>query len=216
MKPNSYYQSICRFYRFGIVTIGVMLGIYNLFFSTSYYVLLSFAFCLFPLIPFAVDNVFRMKPTYLVHLSIYLFSTLAYGVGMLFNGYHLIPYFDKLTHLLSGVAFAMLGSCLFYGLKHEKELAATDGVLNCSFSFSFSMAIAAIWELMEYGIDFVLHNDPQNVLTTGVHDTMLDLLTCMIGTILVIAFLARFYHHGKASFFSRLIQSYHEVNRSET
>lgn len=214
MKSNAYYRKICRFYVIGILAAGIGLGIYNLFFSTTYYVLLSFAFCLFTLIPFAVDKVFRMRPTYLVHLSIYLFATLAYGCGMLLNGYHLIPYFDKLAHLLSGIAFTMLGSCLFYSLKGERTLAQNDGPLNCCFSLSFSLAIAAIWEIIEYGINFILHNDPQKVLETGVGDTMQDIIACLLGSLLVVAFLIRFYKTGKACFFSRLIRSYYAVNIS--
>ena len=52
----------------------------------------------------------------------------------------------------------------------------------------FSAGIAAIiaigWEIVEFVLDLILHNDPQHVLDTGVNDTMMDMIVCMVGALL--------------------------------
>ncbi len=54
-----------------------------------------------------------------------------------------------------------------------------------------SAGIAAIiaigWEIVEFVLDLILHNDPQHVLDTGVNDTMMDMIVCMVGALLLLA-----------------------------
>lgn len=68
--------------------------------------LLYGAFSAFPLI-FADSSVIledtRLKPAYLVSLTVNLFSFLAFVIGIAFRGYGRLPFYDKAVHTLSGV-----------------------------------------------------------------------------------------------------------------
>ena len=44
--------------------------------------------------------------------------------------------------------------------------------------------IASFWEFFEYFSDNLFNKDAQNVLTTGVNDTMKDMVAALIGSIL--------------------------------
>lgn len=212
IQSNIQYKRVSRILAVFIVASGIILGIYNIFFSDSYYILLAFAFCLFPLIPPLLDRLLKIRPVYVIHFTLLLFLILSYGIGMVLNGYHRIPYFDKLMHLLSGIVFTVVGSCLFYVFKTELTIEPGDAALNCFFSFDFSLAVAAIWEILEYVIDLILHNDPQNVLTTGVHDTMQDIIACLAGTLVVVLYLYLYYKKNRHSLFSRIIENFHSIN----
>jgi hypothetical protein len=46
------------------------------------------------------------------------------------------------------------------------------------------MFLATMWEVYEYASSIIFNIDPQNNLTTGVNDTMQDIIVALIGTIL--------------------------------
>lgn len=212
---NQRYKKICSYYGPGIILAGLVLGIYNLMHSTSYYVMLAFAFCAFAFLPFVFNRVFRLCPTYIIHFAIYAFSTLAFGIGMILNGYHLVPGYDKFVHFLSGIVFTLIGCCVFYIFKPKRRPETTDAPLAGIFSFGFSMAVACFWEIFEYAINFILHNDPQNVLATGVNDTMQDIIACLLGSLAVAYSIWRFLARGRENFFSKVLQCFCDTNLTQ-
>ncbi|MCQ4673143.1 DUF2238 domain-containing protein [Lactonifactor longoviformis] len=209
---NERYKKICGYYGAAIILAGILTGIYNIINSTSYYVMLAFSFCAFAFIPFVFNKVFRLRPAYIIHFAIYAFSTLAFGIGMILNGYHLVPGYDKFVHFLSGIVFTLIGCCIFYIFKPRKKLEREDAPLTSLFSLCFSLAVACFWEIFEYVINFILHNDPQNVFTTGVNDTMQDIIACLLGSFAVAFSLWHYLARGRENFFSRILQSFCDIN----
>ena len=55
-------------------------------------------------------------------------------------------------------------------------------------------------------INLVLHNDPQKVLNTGVNDTMLDMIVCLIGALFLAICMYFYYQKGKKEFFMRTFE----------
>ena len=104
-----------------------------------------------------------------------------------------IPYYDKAMHTLSGVFVAFLALCCFYFFKPGREIDRKDGPLCCLFVFAVSMAVAGLWEIGEYTVSCIDGSDPQLVLSTGVGDTMQDMIVCMVGTLLFVGVLAHWY-----------------------
>ena len=82
----------------------------------------------------------------------------------------------------------------------------SDGPQAIVFSVSFAMLIAVVWEIFEYAINLVLHNDPQKVLNTGVNDTMLDMIVCLIGALFLAICMYFYYQKGKKEFFMRTFE----------
>ena len=148
-------------------------------------------------------------------------------LGPCYDWYFIFPHFDDFLHFLSGILFGLLGFGFVKRFIPDGNfyLGLTGGVI-------FSLAIATLWELVEFfgtsflGIDmqedslvnsinsFFLvgsHNNIQNIndiyqtviyfgdgnsyiidggyLDLGVYDTLFDLLTCGLGSLLYSAML---------------------------
>ncbi len=164
------------------IIFSVMLAVYYSVHFNAYYLFLSVASFVIPFIPNVIYRVFRLTPAYTLTMAARVFIFLAFHIGMACKGYVLIPFYDKIVHTFSGVIFSVLGIIIFYALKHGHTIDKKDSWLCTVFSFSFSMMIAAVWEIYEYIIGFVLKTDPQCVAATGVGDTMSDIIACLVGT----------------------------------
>lgn len=109
------------------------------------------------LLPLLLEKLFRCR----ICLPVYIFA-LAYAIGPMLGHcwklYYTVPVWDKLLHISGGVVFAILGA-YFFGLlmKGEKKPAA-----SAIFALCFSMSIAVVWELCEFGADTLLGMDMQN------------------------------------------------------
>lgn len=200
--------------RFALVlgVMGVGLTVYNALFSTPYYIMLSAASLLFIALPFAFEKVLGLKPDYLLHFTIYSYSFLTFMVGMVFNGYSRIPYYDKAMHTITGLVFGLCGMIFYYMLKPQRRLDKEECPIVCLFSVSFAMLIAVLWEILEYVLNFILHNDAQKVAATGVNDTMLDIIVCLIGALVLCVPIVQYYHKSKTGFFMKLFQSFYDTN----
>lgn len=109
------------------------------------------------LLPMAMERLLRCR----FWMPVYLFC-LAYALcammGQCWNAYYLIPWWDKMLHICGGVLFTILGVCLLRWIAPEnKHLAAA-----ALFGLLFSMAVAVLWEFVEFGMDSLLETDMQN------------------------------------------------------
>ena len=184
MKQNG---AVCRFNRIFIyahLLFSVVLGIYRIMNAQWYFAFLAFASFLFLLLPGFAEKLMLGADTPRLTLLIYLYCTLSFTIGMALQAYHTVPFYDKLLHTLSGAFFTFLGLICYALLKPERSIRKEEFPAAAVFSFSFSMMIAACWEIYEYAISLFTSLDPQNVLTTGVHDTMQDMIVCLAGTLL--------------------------------
>ena len=48
------------------------------------------------------------------------------------------------------------------------------------------MAVAGLWEIGEYILSKITLRDMQNVASTGVADSMQDMIVCLLGTLLLL------------------------------
>lgn len=211
-KREQSFRRINLYIKWFFVILGVTAGIYNIFNSTPYYVMLAFASSLFAFVPGWFFRATRMKPIYSLAFFAYVFCFLAFTLGMVFAGMALIPYYDKFLHAISGIFFALVGLVSYYLLKHDKTVEKTDGPQAILFSISFTMLIAVIWEIFEYLINFVLHNDAQKVAQTGVNDTMQDIIVCLIGALIFSVSMHMYYKKGKRSLLMGVFEAFFEKN----
>ena len=65
---------------------------------------------------------------------------------------------------------------------------------------------------MEFVLDLILHNDPQHVLDTGVHDTMMDMIVCMVGALLFWLPMHSYYTKGKCGLLMGVFESFCHSN----
>ena len=120
---------------------------------------LAFGTLLLVLLPLLLEKLFHCR----ISLPVYIFA-LAYAVGPMLGHcwklYYTVPVWDKLLHICGGVMFAILGAYFFDLLVKEKVHPAARTI----FALCFSIAIAVLWEFVEFGADRFLDMDMQDYM----------------------------------------------------
>jgi len=145
---------------FGII-LGELLALGTIVFlvATKQYSRLPLAFGTLGLVllPAMMERLFRCR----LCLPVYIFA-LVYAVGPMmgqcWNFYYTISWWDKLLHICGGVMFAIVGAYFFELLTKRKDHFFGTAI----FALCFSMAIAVLWEFVEFGADHFLGMDMQD------------------------------------------------------
>ena len=145
---------------FGII-LGELLALGTIVFlvATKQYIRLPLAFGTLGLVllPAMMERLFRCR----LCLPVYIFA-LVYAVGPMmgqcWNFYYTISWWDKLLHICGGVMFAIVGAYFFELLTKRKDHFFGAAI----FALCFSMAIAVLWEFVEFGADRFLGMDMQD------------------------------------------------------
>ena len=111
-----------------------------------------------------------------------LFIFFAYFLGCIINFYGIIKIYDTLMHFLSGIFISYLALDL---LKYLKVYKKNNVIHTTLFIVGIVSLSAVIWESFEFICNILFKTDPQNVLTTGVTDTMKDIIIALIGSLIV-------------------------------
>ena len=145
------------FHLFNIITM-VVFGIKWICGSAAItqviYCLLTVLYCSVPNIAQKLCKFRIATPAYIL----ILFYALSPMLGHTYGLYYSVKIWDKLLHIAAGIIFAMFGAYL-------PKLFLKDE--NCNIwlciicGFAVSMAIAGVWELIEYFFDSVFHTDMQ-------------------------------------------------------
>jgi hypothetical protein len=161
--------------------ISYIIGIYNL--KNGVYVNFLIDILILPtlLLP-TLFNKLKIRITEKLEFIYIIFIFFAYFLGTVIDLYSCLVNYDTIMHFLSGIFEAYLG---FYILKLLKNYNEDKLTFNILFILGFVSLIAVSWEIFEFTSSIIFKVDPQNVLTTGVTDTMKDLIVALIGAILV-------------------------------
>ena len=96
-----------------------------------------------------------------ISTPLYLFA-IAYALGSLLGDgyklYHLTSWWDKLMHTSAGVLFAIIGAVLPTFLNKGRQCSIA---VRAVFAVCFSLAISAVWEFFEFGMDRLFGMDMQ-------------------------------------------------------
>ncbi len=125
-------------------------------------------------------NLLKLKIDDTTELIYILFIIFAQLIGSTFKVYDLIGNYDNIIHYCSGVLTSTFALTLLNNTKLENRTKLTDTI----FIIFSTLAVAALWEFFEFTADGLLGGDAQRVLTTGVTDTMTDMICAFLGSIL--------------------------------
>lgn len=134
----------------------------------------------------ALYRLMRLRRAEQLDFLILAFAFLSYSLGACLDLYRVLPGYDKIAHTLSGVLVGLLCLPLYYALKPGHAIERCDRALAMCFVFFGSMAVAGLWEVGEYVLSFLTGLDLQRATTTGVGDSMQDMIVCLIGTLAVL------------------------------
>lgn len=124
---------------------------------------------------------FSPKINDLIELIFLLFIFFAQLLGSILHFYGIIYWYDSFMHYISGILTSFLAVLLLVLFNKYDE---KDRVFNIIFIISITLMVAGLWEIFEFTADNLLGGDAQKVLTTGVTDTMKDIICALLGSIL--------------------------------
>ena len=113
-----------------------------------------------------------------------LFILISYFVGGVVNLYYKLAWYDSIVHFLSGIFMYLFGRLLY-----ERFSKTIDKkIIKFIFCLGVASLIAISWEVLEFIIDNILNTNLQRNASTGVVDTMIDLLLATIGSYITLVF----------------------------
>ncbi len=153
-------------------------------------------------LPSMIERKLRVDFPSEFEIAVVVFIFAALYLGEIRSYYMKYWWWDLFLHTFSGSIIGAIGFTLVNILnKNEKVAIKLSPVFVSIFSFCFSMAIGALWEIYEFIMDFLFG---LNMQKSGLVDTMTDLIVDAIGA-LVFSVLGYFYLKGKINLLDRFI-----------
>lgn len=123
----------------------------------------------------------RIKVNEYLRFIYYVYIFLLLFLGCIVNLYAKIYFYDSLAHFLFGIASSIFA---LYVLKQFKKYDIKKKTFNISYIIIMTLALSAFWEILEFINSKIFLLDVQHVLTTGVNDTMKDIILALLGSLL--------------------------------
>ena len=138
-------------------------------------------------LPTLVSRKFKIVVPNTICIMYYVFLYCAIFLGEVFDFYYLVPHWDTMLHAFSGATLGALGFALVDILNKEKNVSGVSlsPFFVSVFSFSFALAVGALWEVYEFAFDYFFglnmqkHTTAQGVQLIGrlaLSDTMKDII----------------------------------------
>lgn len=109
---------------------------------------------------------------------VYIYCIFSLVMGNMWDFYDKIEWWDILMHVLSGIILGIIGDMILNTHVNDGKLSA---IVRFLFIVGISCFVGVIWEIYEFTIDSLLNLDTQLAKSSGVTDTMLDLITDLTG-----------------------------------
>lgn len=145
------------------------------------YNLICWSFVIVLLLPKLIRFLFKCKIKPSIEFIYVIFIIIAQLFGCIIHMYSEIYWYDSFAHFISGSLTAFLA---IFILDKLKKYDRKDVLFNIIFIFGITLMVASLWEIFEFSSDKILGGDTQKVLTTGVNDTMKDIICALCGGII--------------------------------
>lgn len=145
---------------------------------------------------------FELAITFFIYATLFL--------GEVENFYNRFWWWDAFLHGGSAIGFGMIAFFILYSFYATKKLRASAFAIAL-FSFTFSVAIGALWEIFEFLMDATLNTNMQR---SGLIDTMGDMMMNSLGALVTSIAGFAYIKGGKTQVFATLIDRFIEHNPS--
>ncbi|MBC8500315.1 MAG: hypothetical protein ISS25_02780 [Nanoarchaeota archaeon] len=169
---------------------------------------LSLLVLLISFLPSLIEKRFKiiLPPEFETLFALFLYAS--FILGELKDYYTIYPWWDIVLHSLSAIMIGLIGFMIIYSLYYTHKVVFAPH-FAALFSFSFALAIGALWEIFEFGMDSFFGF---SMLKSGLMDTMWDLIVDSIGA-LIVSISGYFYLKGGDSFImERFVKKFIELN----
>lgn len=135
--------------------------------------------------------------------------------GSYWNFYERFSWWDDMLHGFYGGAFALIGFLLIQYISVRHGIKNSTFII-CVFSFCFSVAFGAIWEIYEFSYDQLTGGNMQKTNQgNGVTDTMNDIILESIAALIVNIFIYFYIASGTQNWVGRVWQSFLKLNKRQ-
>lgn len=178
-------------------------------------IMMCFVACLTPWLFPLFMSMLHFKMTDEIKIINIVFIYFASLVGSALAGYTW-PFYDKIVHFFSGILASIIAMILYFMIKKQRTIDnKQDYVLFLIFIMTVSLSIAVIWEFYEYFMLVAFNNDCILHYTTGVHDSMTDMLSALGGGCLVLLGLLKAKNQKKSHVLIRIVDNFYNLNTKE-
>jgi len=213
LKREMWYKKVNQLVTILYFVVAVGLLFYFIIQKKSYNYCQAGIALILLMIPTLVNRLSKIKITSDLCYLYYLFCFFTIIAGSLLGAYAIIPYWDKILHFSSGILITFIGMIVFQLLSgRNNHLLITNMKLIGCFSFFLNAGIAAFWEIYEYGLYVFLGVDALNMETSMAHDTLQDIIVCIVGGALVLTFMGVSKRCGKSNFFLNAYEHFLVMN----
>jgi uncharacterized membrane protein YjdF len=170
-----------------IIIILIILKIVNLDFSNIGMLILTFVLSFYNVF---LKKIFKINLNFYSRILLTLLIFLAQLLGSSLDFYDLFNSWDLIVHFISGIVMFFVGYDVISNLdKNHKEIKLNKKIIII-FSMLFALSVGSVWEMYEYSVDGILNLDTQRtgnlVGRMAIEDTMTDLLSSTLGTLLTV------------------------------
>lgn len=200
------------------IFIYVMTVIFSLVFNFMNHDMNQFMMTFVAIItPFLVPLGFKLigwKMTSEVKIANITFIYFASLVGSGLGGYNYLG-FDKVLHFTSGIFGIEFAIVLFHMLVGHLEVDnPKEYKLYLIFINAVNLAIAVLWEFYEFCMLIFFNNDCINHYTTGVFDSITDMMCAFFAGLIITFFVHKYQQNKKENFFISLYKNLYKENSS--
>jgi len=163
----------------------------------------------FAFLPSIIERNYKINLPNEFETFVILFLFLHFALGEMRGFYEKIAWWDLMMHSSSAIMLGMLGFMIVYTLFYTREVRCSP-LFAAIFTFSFVLALGAVWELFEFSMDVLLNFNMQK---SGLIDTMTDLLLDTIGALFSSVFGYLYITKKRKGFIHRLISRFYAFNK---
>ena len=164
--------------KFNTLLIAITILINDISNQNLYGLLIRLSIIPVILLPYIAEKIFKLKISSASKLVYIIFIILSHFLGSIINLYYQINWYDTFAHTLFGfvASFFVLEFLIRTNYFNPKKMWFT-----IIFIISVISLFAGLWETFEFTCDNLFDKDAQKVLTTGVTDTMKDMIVAYLG-----------------------------------
>jgi hypothetical protein len=158
--------------------------------------------------PYFVGKRYKLyiPPEFEIITILFLYASLF--LGEIHGYYTKFWWWDVVLHSGSALAFGYIGFALMYML-YKGEKIKGSYIIMTVFSFSFAVAIGAVWEVFEFGMDSFFG---MNMQKSGLVDTMWDIIVDITGAFIASLSGLIYLKKGESFFFDDMIEKFEKEN----
>lgn len=135
-------------------------------------------------IPKILRKIFHLKIHPTIEFVYLVFIFLAQFLGSVVNLYKYFDPYDRICHGISGFLSGYVAIYLLLKFKHYQD---KNFFFQCTYILGIVFLIAGVWEMLEFGFDTFLGMNTQHSLETGVRDTMEDMISAFLGSLVFLS-----------------------------